>query len=88
VISLKDNPHFYDSLPDDKENYNAGFTKRPLLTFNQVAKTVIILVDFGDRILWHFGEVVKVFGNVWKPGDSVIVKGASQRRLVLYDRTH
>jgi len=83
VLNLRDYPCFYDDLPGDKEGYDADFKKRPLLTFDQAPKSVFAVLDFGDRVLWHFGGSIRMFGNVWKPGDYVIVKGVYTFSLVL-----
>src|SRR5258708_4605480 len=87
-INISDNPSFYDTLPDRQEEYEAGFKKAPLLTFSSNHKAIYILIDFGDRILWDFGKSVRVFGNVWKLGESIVLKGAYLFFPVLYNRIH
>jgi len=84
-VNLQDNPHFYDSLPESEEQCGVDFLKRsPVKVLDPKAKTVFILLDFGERILWDFGDNVRVFGNVWKLGDCVILKGMYTLCSVLY----
>ena len=74
-ITLKQNPHFYKSLPSIKEGYGYDFRMDPMDNFVDAPK-VYVLTDRPGRVYIESGQDTRVFGNVWQPKDAIIFKGS------------
>ncbi|KAI9461985.1 hypothetical protein BJY52DRAFT_1356175 [Lactarius psammicola] len=77
-VTLKQNPHFYlsSNLPDRPRAYNSEFVLRPLgdLKFKKDVD-VSVLADRSGQIYFDYKEFSKTYGNIWKPHDTIILKG-------------
>jgi len=74
-ITLKQNPHFYNSLLGSKEAYGNDFRSDPMESFVDTTK-VDVLTDRPGRVYLDSGQDTRAFGNVWRPKDAIIFKGS------------
>ena len=74
-ITVKQNPHFYKSLPGSKEEYGYDFRRHPMTNFVDAPK-VHVLTDRLGCVYIDSGRVIRAFGNVWQPKDAIIFKGS------------
>jgi len=77
-ITLKQNPHFYYSrdLPDRPPAYDDNFVLKPvkeLVTEKDLKMS--ILLDRNGQIFFDHEKFSKTYGNLWKPHNTVILKG-------------
>ncbi|KAI0048489.1 hypothetical protein FA95DRAFT_1678311 [Auriscalpium vulgare] len=74
-IALDQNAHFYTGLPDNPAAYTHNFRVEALQDIKpgQIS-TVYVLVDRPSRIIVDLGNLSRTFGNIWKPGEVVILK--------------
>ena len=73
-LTLKQNPHFYDVLP---EKYGRNFRTDPIETFQR--ERISVLTDNSGqagRIYIQASKKSRVFGNVWALKDAFIFKGS------------
>jgi hypothetical protein len=84
-ITPEHNPHFYLQLPKDPASYDGKFRKEPLKDFAHGLRqgdTIYVLLDKSCRLFLD-ANIPRVFGNLWKPHRTVILKGEySPRRVV------
>ena len=74
-LTLKDNPHFYESLPRSAKKYNGQFRTEPVETFQR--EKISVLTDNPRRTGRLFLETAKkkrAFGNVWVVNETIIFK--------------
>lgn len=74
-LTLKQNPHFYDVLP---EKYGSNFRTDPIETFQR--ERISVLTDNSGqagRVYIQVAKKTRVFGNVWALKDAFIFKGLS-----------
>ena len=89
-IAFKQNPHFYHGLQgglsDKATEYGRKFTVNPINDFNfayfQKIETIYVLVDKSCRLFLDKPPIQRVFGNLWKPYRTVILKGEFSPRCV------
>ena len=79
-ITWKQNPHFYSELPKEAPHFGPKFHCKPLKDFCQAlgedSVPIYILRDKSCRL--HLDDAnPRVFGNVWHPYHTVILKGES-----------
>jgi hypothetical protein len=77
-ISLKRNPHFYFSkdLSDCAPAYDDEFRLEPLKDLRpQKDLVVLVLLDRAGQIFFDYQKFSKTFGNIWRPSDTIILKG-------------
>ena len=79
-ITPKQNPHFYLDLPKDAASYNHNFHWDSLqdfgLSLGKEASTIYVLVDKSCRLFLDAAKPhTRIFGNLWKPHQTVILKG-------------
>ena len=75
-MTLKDNPHFYEWLPEIAEIYEGQFRVEPIETFQQ--EKISVLTDnpgLTGRVYLETTEKKRAFGNVWVPKKAIIFKG-------------
>lgn len=86
-IAFKQNPHFYHELPDKATKYGRKFTVNPINDFNSAyfrnVETIYVLVDKSCRLFLDKPPTQRVFGNLWKPDQIVILKGKFSPRCVV-----
>lgn len=73
-LTLKQNPHFYDVLP---EKYGSNFRTDPIETFQR--ERISVLTDNSGqagRVYIQVAKKTRVFGNVWALKDAFIFKGS------------
>ena len=87
-ISARQNPHFYLELPDDASSYGSNFHLESLKDFSsglENGTTIYVLIDKSSRLFLDAAEphIPRIFGNLWKPDQTIILKGDySPRRIV------
>jgi hypothetical protein len=88
-ITARQNPHFYLELSKDATRYGNKFHTNSLQDeFGrglQKGDTIYVLVDKSCRLFLDAAKphIPRIFGNLWKPHRSVILKGEhSPRRVV------
>ena len=77
-IGLKQNPHFYSSrdLPDQASAYDDQFKLEPLKDLKpEMNSVVIVLLDRAGQIFVDYEKFSKTYGNIWRPHNTVILKG-------------
>ncbi|KAI0259381.1 hypothetical protein BC834DRAFT_635938 [Gloeopeniophorella convolvens] len=77
-VSLKQNPHFYSGseLSDKPSAYTDKFKLEPLRDLRlQEGSNILILLDRAGQIFLEHGRYSRTFGNLWRPGTAVILKG-------------
>jgi hypothetical protein len=86
-IAFKQNPHFYHGLPDKAARYGSKFNVNPLSDFayayHHQIQTIYVLVDKSCRLFLDKPPIQRVFGNLWKPDQTVILKGEYSPRYVV-----
>ena len=90
-IAFKQNPHFYHGLrgglSDKATEYGCKFTVEPINDFKfayfHKIETIYVLVDKSCRLFLDKPPIQRVFGNLWKPDKTVILKGKFSPRCVL-----
>ena len=93
-ITLRQNPHFYLGLPKDAASYNHNFHWDSLqdigLNLGKEASTVYVLVDKSCRLFLDAARphIPRIFGNLWKPDQTVILKGDYYPRRVAHFNSH
>jgi hypothetical protein len=85
-IAATQNPHFYLRLSSDIASFDSEFHKDPLKDLAYGLKqgdTSYVLLDKSCRL---FVETAKprIFGNLWKPHRTVILKGKYSYRLIVH----
>ena len=91
-ITPRQNPHFYprDGLPNDALSYGSKFHTDSLKDFGlglgKEASIIYVLVDKPCRLFLDAAKPHKprIFGNLWKPHQTVILKGECSPRHVLH----
>jgi hypothetical protein len=89
-MALKQNPHFYLKLSEDAASYGSKFHKDPLRDFAYLrADTIYVLLDKSCRLFLHTAKphIPRIFGNLWKPHQKVILKGEYSPRRVICSLT-
>ncbi|KAI0268897.1 hypothetical protein BC834DRAFT_659199 [Gloeopeniophorella convolvens] len=79
-VRLQQNPHLYSGseLPDKPSAYTNEFTLQPLKLLRlQEGSNILILLDRPGRIFVEYGKFSRTYGNIWKPGVSIILKGST-----------
>ena len=87
-ITPKQNPHFYLQLSNDAASYDSKFKKGPLKDFAyrlHPEDTIYVLLDKSCRLFLDAAPpyIPRIFGNLWKPHRTVILKGAHSPRCVV-----
>ena len=89
-ITPRQNPHFYLGLPKDALSYGSKFHTDSLKDFGlglgKEASTIYVLVDKSCRLFLDAAKphIPRIFGNLWKPHQTVILKGKySEARCTL-----
>ena len=84
-ITARQNPHFYLELSKDVASYGGEFYKNSLKDFGhglEKGGTIYILIDKSCRLFLDAAKP-RIFGNLWRPHQTVILKGeCSPRRIV------
>ena len=76
-VTLRQNPHFYLDLSKDAASYGGEFNKRSLTDFDHSldkGHMIYVLIDKSCRLYLEAAKP-RIFGNVWKPHQTVILKG-------------
>lgn len=76
LLSVKQNPHFYEELPPSPENYGDKFSWEPIETY--LHKRISVLTDnlgHAGRVFLKTAKKSRAFGNVWVPKKALIFKG-------------
>jgi len=77
-VTLQQNPHFYLNLPTSADSYGADFRAFPAEYIRiEPGTTIYILVDRPRRVFLETQRETRIFGNVFKPKDVMILKGTS-----------
>jgi hypothetical protein len=79
-ISLKQNPHFYFSkdLSDRAPAYDDKFRLEPLKDLRpEKGLVVLVLLDRAGQIFFDYQKFSKTYGNIWRPSNTIILKGKS-----------
>lgn len=78
-VCLKDNPHFYKCLPTKSVQYHDDFCLQPLPFVGDLESitgeerlVLDVLTDRDSRLLVNCGDISRVFGNIWKPGITLL----------------
>ena len=77
-FSLKQNPHFYSSedLSDQASAYNNEFKLKPLTHLSPKKDLVVmVLLDRVGQIFVDYKKFSKTYGNIWRVGNTIILKG-------------
>ncbi len=77
-IGLKQNPHFYFSkdLSDQASVYDDQFKLEPLKDLRPEKDLVVmVLLDRAGQIFVDYQQFSKTFGNIWRPDNTIILKG-------------
>lgn len=77
-VTLKQNPHFYLSkdLSDRPLSYDDDFVLKPLKDLKpEKDLVVLILSDRTGQIYFDYEKFSKTYGNIWKPHNTIILKG-------------
>ena len=85
-IALKQNPHFYLGLSDDATSYGSTFHKDSLKDFAYRRTEIIyVLLDKSCRLFHDAAEphIPRIFSNLWKPHETVILKGEYSPKCVV-----
>ena len=83
-MALKQNPHFYLKLSDDPASYGNKFYKDPLRDFAYLqTDTIYVIADKSCRLFLDAAEP-RIFGNLWKPHQTIILKGKYSLRRVAH----
>ena len=83
----KQNPHFYLQLAPDAASYDSEFKKTPFEDFAHSLwpeATIYVLLDKSCRLFLDAAQP-RIFGNLWKPHHTVILKGEYSPRCVVSD---
>ena len=83
-FTLKQNPHFYLQLPHDAASYDSKFKQGPLKDFAHSLSPgdmIYVLLDKSCRLFLDAAQP-RIFGNLWKPHETVILKGEYSPRCV------
>ena len=76
-ITPRQSPHFYLQLPKDVASFDSKFHKDPLKDFAHGLRqgdTIYVLLDKSCRFFLD-AHIPRVFGNLWKPHRTIILKG-------------
>ncbi|KAH8981957.1 hypothetical protein EDB86DRAFT_393015 [Lactarius hatsudake] len=77
-IASKQNPHFYVQLSNDPTSFDSEFHKDPLKDFSDLrhGEIIYVLLNKSCRLFLDAAEphVPRIFGNLWKPHKTVILK--------------
>jgi hypothetical protein len=84
----KQNPHFYLQLASDAASYDSKFRKGPLKDFAHSLRqedTIYVLLDKSCRLFLDAAQpyTPRIFGNLWRPHRTVILKGEYPSRYVV-----
>ncbi len=77
-IGLKQNPHFYFSkdLSDQASGYDDQFKLEPLKDLRPEKDLVVmVLLDRAGQIFVDYQQFSKTYGNIWRPDNTIILKG-------------
>ena len=77
-VTLKQNPHFYLSrdLSERPLAYDDNFVLKPLKDLKpEKDLVVLILSDRTGQIYFDYEKFSKTYGNIWKPHNTIILKG-------------
>jgi hypothetical protein len=83
-LTLSQNPHFYEGLPESPTEYEPHFYTRP--TNCQESKgTIYILTNNERRVILELEQKRRTFDNVWrmKNTNTLLFKGSSPAFLFL-----
>ena len=75
-LTLKQNPHFYKTLPTLPEAYGGDFRMEPIETFQH--KRVSVLIDNPNdtgQVFLETERETRAFGNVCIPNEAIVFKG-------------
>jgi len=82
MVTSEQMPHFYQNLPRRTTDYGDDFTHQPLLFHSSLKDiktgdrvTLEVLLNRNNRITVKSCESPRVFANIWKPSQAVILKG-------------
>ncbi|KAH9008952.1 hypothetical protein EDB85DRAFT_2283374 [Lactarius pseudohatsudake] len=80
-IVSKQNPHFYLHLSKDAASFDSKFHKDPLKDFSRGFRhgdKIFVVLDKSCRLFLDAAKpyVPRIFGNLWKPHETVILKDA------------
>ncbi|KAI9435098.1 hypothetical protein H4582DRAFT_703410 [Lactarius indigo] len=87
-IASRQNPHFYlELLSKDAASFDSKFHKDPLKDFSHGLRqgdTIHVLLDKSCRLFLDAAKphIPRIFGNLWKPQETVILKGEYYPRRV------
>jgi hypothetical protein len=89
----KQNPHFYLQLAKDAASYDRNFKKGPLKDFAHSLRqedTIYVLLDKSCRLFLDAAQphIPRIFGNLWKPHKTVILKGEYPSRYIVYSNSY
>jgi hypothetical protein len=92
-ITPRENPHFYLQLAQDATSYDSNFKKQPLNDFAHSLMqedTIYVLLDKPCRLFLDAAppHIPRIFGNLWKPHQTVILKGEYSSRYVVCSNPH
>jgi hypothetical protein len=76
-LTLKQNPHFYQTLPTLPEAYVGDFRIEPIKTFQH--ERVSILIDNPNdagQVFLETERETRAFGNIWVPNEAIVFKGS------------
>ncbi|KAI9449355.1 hypothetical protein BJY52DRAFT_253032 [Lactarius psammicola] len=81
-IASRQNPHFYLRLSKDATTFDSRFHKNPLRDFAHGLRQgdkIYVLLDKSCRLFLDAAKpyISRNFGNLWKPHQTVILKGES-----------
>lgn len=86
-ITLRQNPHFYHGLPDEAAGYGRNFQihsiKDAAYIFHRKIETLFVLVDKPAARLFLDTHRPRIFGNLWRPDRSIILKGEYTSRFIV-----
>ncbi|KAH9169959.1 hypothetical protein EDB89DRAFT_1908133 [Lactarius sanguifluus] len=82
-IASRQNPHFYLRLPKDAASFDSKFHKDPLKDLAhglQHGDKIYVLLDKSCHLFLD-AHVPRIFGNLWKPHHTVIMKDIVLRNI-------
>jgi hypothetical protein len=79
-LTLAQNPHFYESLPNSPTSYGPTFNTQPTEDYRG---TVYILTNNERRVYLELGQKRRTFDNVWRTNNTLIFKGSCPTFLFL-----
>ena len=84
-ITPRQNPRFYLQLSKDAASFDSKFHKDPLNDFAHGLRqgdTIYVLLDKSCRLFLDAAKP-RIFGNLWKPDRTVILKGEYSPRCAI-----